>query len=631
MDALQLEPRDKDEEAGEQSLKMLDESPAVSGISKRPKWSHKADYILSMVGYCVSLVNLWRFPYLCNRNGGGAFLIPFMVCLVLCGLPLFFLEVALGQFAGKSAMHIWGFCPLMKGLGISMTLLSALTLMYYPIVLSWSVYFLVQSCSQVLPWTSCGNWWNTPSCVVTSAQKYHRLLTNDSTVTGDIVLHNITDDGQMRHTTVGTNTTLSHTAAEEFWQYNVLRISDGLDSVGGIQTHLALCLMTGWMIVFLCIIRGIKSAGKVVYVTATLPYLLLIILLIRSLMLPGSDEGLLVYIRADFKKLTEIQVWLEACLQVFYSLGPAWGGLITMASFNKFDNNCLRDAILVTFVSEGTSMFGGLVVFTIIGFMAHEANVPVSEVVSSGPGLGFVTYPEALSRLPVPQLWSFVFSLMLIALMLDTVFATVETVMSAIFDQYPWLRKKRIYLTAGFCVVAYFVGLVVTTRAGMYIFQLIDWYFAFLVLLTTAFLECVCVAWIYGIERFSDDIELMLGRRPPLFFKITWCYVTPLFMMTAFIFTLLQYSPPTYGKYKYPDYAATIGWILACIPVMPVVVVMVTTLYRAEGSLKQRLLQSITPDSTWSPSDPQGRRNYLQIPRERPSLKQTFLASIGLR
>ncbi|XP_071088294.1 sodium- and chloride-dependent glycine transporter 2-like [Haliotis cracherodii] len=622
MDVLQLERRDGDRKTDEESLGMLEESRTNPGIAKRPKWSHKADYTLSMVGYCVSLVNLWRFPYLCNRNGGGAFLIPFLVCLVLCGLPLFFLEVALGQFAGKSAMHIWGFCPLMKGLGISMTLLSALTLMYYPIVLSWSVYFLVQSCSQLLPWTSCGNWWNTPSCVVTSAQTLYHSPTNDS---------NVTDGGQIRHISGVTNASLSHTAAEEFWQYNVLRISDGLDSVGGIQTHLALCLLSGWIIVFLCIIRGIKSAGKVVYVTATLPYLLLIILLIRSLMLPGSDEGLLVYIKPDFNKLMEMQVWLEACLQVFYSLGPAWGGLITMASFNKFDNNCLRDAVLITFVSEGTSMFGGLVVFTVIGFMAHEANVPVSEVVSSGPGLGFVTYPEALSRLPVPQLWSFVFSLMLIALMLDTVFATVETVMSALFDQYPRLREKRIYLTAGFCIVAYFVGLVVTTRAGMYIFQLIDWYFAFLVLLTTAFLECVCVAWIYGIERFSDDIELMLGRKPPLFFKITWCYITPLFMMTAFIFTLIQYSPPTYGKYEYPDYAPVIGWILACIPVMPVVVVMVMTLNRANGSLKQRFLQSITPDSTWSPSDPQGRRTYLETPRERTSLKQTFLASVGLR
>ncbi|XP_061171790.1 sodium- and chloride-dependent creatine transporter 1-like, partial [Saccostrea echinata] len=120
------------------------------------------------------------------------------------------------------------------------------------------------------------------------------------------------------------------------------------------------------------------------YITATLPYLLLIVILIKGLTLPGSTDGILFYIRPDFDKLASVQVWLEAGIQVFYSLGPAWGPLFTMASFNKFNNNCYRDSIILSMISEGTSIFGGFAIFTIVGYMAHVAGKPVDKVVQAG-------------------------------------------------------------------------------------------------------------------------------------------------------------------------------------------------------------------------------------------------------
>ncbi|XP_046543630.1 sodium- and chloride-dependent glycine transporter 1-like [Haliotis rubra] len=204
------------------------DSGEIQKSSARGAWSSQIDYLLSVIGYCVGLGNLWRFPYICNRNGGGAFLIPFFVCLVLCGLPLFFLEVAVGQFSGKSATHVWSLCPLMKGVGIGMLIMSAGTVVYYTTICAWALYYTVFSCRAVLPWTDCGNSWNTDNCVrsLQVMSQGRTEVSNSTVLNGTDVNSKLTE---YINTTVshrwGTNDSLAHTAAEEFWQYKALGIS----------------------------------------------------------------------------------------------------------------------------------------------------------------------------------------------------------------------------------------------------------------------------------------------------------------------------------------------------------------------------------------------------------------------
>ncbi|XP_060687921.1 sodium- and chloride-dependent neutral and basic amino acid transporter B(0+)-like [Hemiscyllium ocellatum] len=255
--------------------------------------------------------------------------------------------------------------------------------------------------------------------------------------------------------------------SEQYWDKAVLRRSSSMDETGEVIWYLALCLLLAWLIVGAALSKGIKSSGKVVYFTATFPYVVLTILLIRGVTLEGASKGIEFYIgsQSDFSRLADAEVWKDAATQIFFSISVGWGTLVALSSYNKFHNNCYRDTIIVCVVNCATSVFAGFVIFSILGHMAHIQDKPVSEVAQSGFGLVFIAYPEALAQLPWAPLWSVSFFFMLLTLGVDTQFAGLETVMTALQDQFPTLvQSKRVLLTAGVCSLFYLLGLLCVTQ-----------------------------------------------------------------------------------------------------------------------------------------------------------------------
>ncbi|XP_052072978.1 sodium- and chloride-dependent glycine transporter 1-like [Mytilus californianus] len=565
---------------------------------ERGEWSKKVEYVLSMVGYLVELGNLWRFPYICMRNGGGAFLIPFLFFLILCGLPLLFLETTIGQFSGKGFLHVWEVCPLFKGIGVGMMIPIFVFSIYYNMIIAWTLYYIGNSFLNPLPWTTCDNYWNSPNCVVD-----HGFLTNINNITG----HSMNISSQVYEDTtnmelIANNSSEWITAQEDFWQNNVLQMSTGLEDLGNLNWRLLLCLLGAWVIVGLCIMKGIKSIGKVVYVTALLPYILLTVIFIRGLTLDGSLYGVMTYLNPDFSKLLEISIWIEAGLQVFFSLGTGTGLLISLASFNKFDNNCLRDSVLLSFTSEGTSIYCGLVIFTVLGFMATKFGLPIDKIVKSGPGIGFMAYPEALAHLPGQNVWSCLFFIMLLSVGLDSQFAICESAVGVFTDSFPRLRRRRSLITFLFCLLCFVLGIIFCFQGGIYIFQLIDWYIAAFSRPIIGILECLIFGWIYGLERLSQDLHLMIGKRLPAFFRICIAVVTPVILLVLVISTFAGYKRPAYGSYVYPQYAAVIGILISVSPIIPIIVFAIIAIRKAEGrSLSEKLRSSLKPTVFWSP------------------------------
>lgn len=188
------------------------------------------------------------------------------------------------------------------------------------------------------------------------------------------------------------------------------------------------------------------------------------------------------------------------------------------------------DSILVLVANAGTSIFSGFVVFSIIGYLAHELEVPVDAVVEQGVGLAFMVYPEVVSRLPIAPLWSFLFFVMLITLGLDSQFALLETVQTAVLDRFPALRDHKVVILMLLSTIGYAGGIIFTTQSGILWLGLFDHYAANFSVSIIAIAECLLIAWYYGAERFIRDIEKMIGTRSPRWRKtwvIMWKYITP--------------------------------------------------------------------------------------------------------
>jgi len=364
----------------------------------REKWKKKIDFVFSIAGGFVGLGNVWRFPYLCFKNGGGAFLIPYVLFVLLGSLPIFFLEVAIGQYTSMGSSLAFNCVPIMKGIGIAVNMINFHLNTYYAVILAWSARYFFASMASVLPWASCDNHFNTENCFVFGKN----TSSLNSTQTGN------------------SSTGNSTSSVVEFWERGVLAKSSGLSETGEIQWELLLCLLLTWVVMYFCIWKGIGWTSKVVYFTATFPLLLLLVLLVRGVTLDGALDGIIWYLRPDLKKLKNTQVWLDAANQVFYSYALCKGMIITMGSYNNYKYNSYRDCILLSCLNSGVSIVAGFAIFPVLGFMAKEQNVTIEEVAESGPGLAFIAYPKALTLMPLPQLWGCLFFFMLFMLGLDS-------------------------------------------------------------------------------------------------------------------------------------------------------------------------------------------------------------------
>eukprot|EP00079_Xenopus_tropicalis_P033489 XP_017947260.1 PREDICTED: sodium-dependent proline transporter-like isoform X2 [Xenopus tropicalis] len=509
---------------GTDAQRVAELAPPAPAGPPRETWGGKYEFLLSCIGYCVGLGNVWRFPYLCYRNGGGAFLIPYSIMLFFTGLPLFLMELSLGQYGAAGPITVWKCCPILKGIGIGMLLVSALVSLYYNVIIAWTFYYLGQSFQSPLPW----------SC--------------------DSALYS------------------------------------------------QLC--------------------QIVYFTATFPYFVMVVLIIRGATLEGSIDGVRFYLTADWKRLQSAQVWNDAASQIFYSLGIGFGGLLSMASYNKFNNNVIRDTLVIAIGNCSTSFFAGFAIFSVLGHMAWKKGVPVGQVADSGPGLAFVAYPEALALLPGSVFWSILFFLMLFTLGVDTLFGNMEGITTAILDEIPSLRdwKRKTIFLGCLCFAFYLLGLLLITQGGIYWFTLIDSYSTSFGLIIIALFMCLGIAFFYGVNQFCQDILDMVSQCPPWctkvlwYFKACWVFITPLLLLFIlfYIFLEMYNTPLRYGAYVYPRWGQALGICMGTLCCIQIPIWATVAVLKETGTLKERFKKSLRPLNTWrNANSPQEHGNAI--------------------
>jgi solute carrier family 6 amino acid transporter-like protein 5/7/9/14 len=357
----------------------------------RGNWTGKLDFLLSCLGYAVGLGNVWRFPYLCFKHGGGAFLVPYFIMLTIIGIPCFLMELHLGQYSALGPVTVYThLAPVFKGLGFCNFVTQSLVGIYYNMIIAWTIYYTFASFTTHLPWQDCTNDYNDEFCFSINDYKncveqrnisqdliyINRTCTNDTAVM-DAISSNyaywykhhktkkLENGTSYKVDCIYTNSTFCDdspgaidrikrpfdlptgrrsTSSDQYLKRSVWQESDGLEpeNMGTPLWGLVLSLLLAWIIIFGALFKGIKSSGRVVYVTATFPYVVLIILLVRAVTLPGASKGIYFYLYPDIEKLSNIKVWEAAAVQIFFSIGVGGGGLITLASYNKFNNNIIR-------------------------------------------------------------------------------------------------------------------------------------------------------------------------------------------------------------------------------------------------------------------------------------------------
>ncbi|XP_059132612.1 inactive sodium-dependent neutral amino acid transporter B(0)AT3 isoform X2 [Peromyscus eremicus] len=534
--------------------------PLVDTEDERPKWDNKLQYLLSCIGFAVGLGNIWRFPYLCQTYGGGAFLIPYFIALVFEGIPLFYIELAIGQRLRRGSIGVWKtISPYLGGVGLGCFSVSFLVSLYYNTVLLWVLWFFLNSFQYPLPWSTCPL---------------------DLNRTGFV--QECQSSGTVSY----------------FWYRETLNITSDINNTGTIQWKLFLCLIACWSTVYLCVIRGIESTGKAIYFTALFPYLVLTIFLIRGLTLPGAIEGLTYLFTPNMKILQNPRVWLDAATQIFFSLSLAFGGHIAFASYNPPRNNCEKDAVIIALVNSMTSLYASITIFSIMGFKATNdygrcldrnilslinefdfpelsisrdeypavlmylnatqaerlAQLPLKtchledflDKSASGPGLAFIVFTEAVLHMPGASVWSVLFFGMLFTLGLSSMFGNMESVITPVFDMGILPRGIPKEVITAICF---------TLQSGNYWLEIFDSFAASLNLIIFAFMEVVGVIYVYGMKRFCDDIEWMTGRRPSLYWQVTWRVVSPTLLFSIFLsyIILLSQRPPSYKAWN-PQY-----------------------------------------------------------------------------
>eukprot|EP00121_Abeoforma_whisleri_P001743 Awhi_evm1s1554 len=400
------------------------------------------------------------------------------------------LELSVGQVfqtaavAGMANVH-----KRYSGLGVSGTVASFIIVCYYCVVMGWSLIYLVESFYPELPWS----------------------IRNAEDVTN----------------------------ADDHFIKETLHLSSSITETTYIVGKIFAAVVVQWICVYLCLWKGVKATGRIVYVTMLVPIVMLFILLIRGVTLEGASNGIYEYIgKWDMSNLSEGQMWVDASTQIFFSLSLAFGVMQAYGSFNEPNSNVVQNAFIIAISNCMFSFLTGFVVFSIIGHLTYIQGIPFDSLAVGGPGLAFVTYPAALSLMPgiSANIFCVIFFLTFFMLGIDSAFSMVEGIVANLQETRLFGNVSRSFLLIGTCGLGCFGSMLYAADIGYYMLDLIDFYVNNFCLLIIVFMEAHAVGWSHDRKGLYG----LVGKNATVLFE--FALSAGLFIMIFTVFVLWEYS-----------------------------------------------------------------------------------------
>jgi NSS family neurotransmitter:Na+ symporter len=468
---------------------------------KREQWGSRAGFILAAVGSAIGLGNIWRFPYMAYENGGGAFFIPYLFAMLTAGIPFMIMEFGMGHKYKGSAPRVFAkLNEKYEWLGWFQISIVAIIGIYYVAVIGWAISYFSMSFTQS---------WG------------------------------------------------ADTNGFFFGEYLQLGSDNSPSKLGSIQWHIAVPMIIAWAVTFIAIFSGIKGgierANKIMM---PLLFLMVVALIVRMVFLPGALDGLNYLFQPDFSKIADPKVWSAAYGQIFFTLSVGFSIMLAYSSYLPKDSDINNNAFMTVLINCGFSIIAGILIFSILGSMAHEQAKPLTEVVSSGVGLAFVTIPAAINLLPAPYILGPIFFFALVIAGLSSHLSIIEAATSAFMDKLNWSRKKAALIVCGGGFIA---SMVFATNGGLLLLDLVDYFINNIALLASCIIELFIMGWIIKLTDIHKHVNTLSEFTVGKWFEICLRYLSPAFLIVIWGTNLVNTLTDGYGGYADSE-LLTLGW-----------------------------------------------------------------------
>jgi NSS family neurotransmitter:Na+ symporter len=438
------------------------------------------------------------------ENGGGAFFIPYLFAMLTAGIPFMILEFSLGHKLKKTAPRV--FAQLGQTLGFKLewlgwfqVFIAAVIAVYYVAIIGWSISYLGFSFTQ--------RWGENPN---------------------------------------------------SFFFDEFLKLGNNSPSnLGQFQLGIAISITLAWAMSFGAVYTGVKGgierANKVLM---PLLFMMVLLLIARVLFLPGALSGLNYLFEPDFSRLLDFKVWSAAYGQIFFTLSVGFAIMLAYSSYLPTKSDINNNAFMTVLINCGFSILAGILIFGVLGYMAEQQMKPLTEVVSSGIGLAFVTIPTAINLMPVPYILGPLFFIALVIAGLSSHISIMEAVISAVIDKFHLRRKTAAIIV---CSFGYLVSMAFATNGGLLLLDLVDYFINNIALLLSCMLELIIVAWLLKVsfirQHANENSEFQLGYWLEICLKI----ISPGILIAILLKNLYNTLVNGYGDYPIAD-QLILGW-----------------------------------------------------------------------
>ena len=354
---------------------------------EKEQFGSRLGFILVSAGCAIGLGNVWKFPYICGENGGAAFIVIYLACLAMLGLPMLICEYAVGRGSGKSVMKaydvlqpegtIWGKVKYFCFAG------NYLLMMFYTMVAGWMLHYVY--------------------LMITG-----KFVNADTAQVKDTFKNMLNEPGVMM-----------------FWTMVIILLCFGICALG--------------------LKNGVENITKVMMI---LLVVLMVVLVFRSVTLPGAEEGLKYYLVPDFKKLSEhgiFNVIFAAMTHAFFTLSIGMGSMEIFGSYLSKERKLTGEALSVTILDTFIALMAGIII--IPSCFAYDVQP------DAGPSLLYITLPSVFNHMPNGRLWGTCFFIFMAFAAISTVIAVFENIVKMTHDATEWERKK--------CVLVNLIGVAV--------------------------------------------------------------------------------------------------------------------------------------------------------------------------